>query len=171
MNVKFFYCTDPPEKVSKDLDVNDPQLTVTNVRFTADNSLSVREPTIEFAPSGDTTLETWRDIVNSARVNYFYIPKFTRFYKITSMTTSGSHIIISGVSDPLTSFKNDVTRSTQFVVRQQNKLTKFLPDTQLPVRNDHKYIVQTFGSDVYDPGCTNVILITAGKGGTVVNPN
>lgn len=171
MNVKFFYCTDPPEKVSKDLDVNDPQLTVTNVRFTTDNSLSVREPTIEFAPSGDTTLETWRDIVNSARVNYFYIPKFTRFYKITSMTTSGSHIIISGVSDPLTSFKSDVTRSTQFVVRQQNKLTKFLPDTQLPVRNDHKYIVQTFGDDVYDQGCTNVILITAGKGGKVVNPN
>ena len=86
------------------------------------------------------------------------------------MTTSGSHIIISGVSDPLTSFKNDVKRSTQFVIRQQNKLTKFLPDTQLPVRNDHKYIVQTFGANVYDPDCTHVILITAGKGGTVVNP-
>jgi len=170
MNVKFFYCTDPPEKVSKDLDVNDPQFTVTNVRFTSDNALSVREPTIEFSPTGNTTLETWTDIVNSARVNYFYIPKFTRFYKITSMTTSGSHIIISGVSDPLISFKNDITRSTQFVIRQQNKLTKFLPDTQLPVRNDHKYIVKTFGKDVYDQSCANVILITAGKGGTVVNP-
>ena len=171
MNVKFFYCTDPPEKVSKDLNVNDPQFTVTNVRFTSDNALSVREPTIEFSPTGNTTLETWTDIVNSVRVNYFYIPKFTRFYKITSMTTSGSHIIISGVSDPLTSFKRDVTNSTQFVIRQQNKLTKFLPDTQLPVRNDHKYIVQTFGKPVYDPECSNVILITAGKGGTIVHPN
>lgn len=171
MNVKFFYCTDPPEKVGKDLDVNDPQLTVTNVRFTADNSLSVREPTIEFAPSGDTTLETWRDIVNSARVNYFYIPKFTRFYKITSMTTSGSHINISGVSDPLTSFKSDVLKSKQYIVRQEKKRSRYLPDTNLPIRNDHRYIVKTFGADVYDPECSNVILITTGKGGHIVNPN
>jgi len=166
MNVKFYYCADPPEKVNKDLD---DVLTVTNVRFTTDESLSIRDPSIEFAPTGN--LSEWRDIVDAGRVNYFYIPKFTRYYKITKMSTSGSHIMISGVSDPLTSFKRDVSKSTQFVIRQQNKLTKFLPDTQLPVRNDHKYIVQTFGQNVYDPDCSNVILITAGKGGTVVNPN
>ena len=171
MNVKFFYCTDPPEQVTKDLDVDDPKFIVTNVRFTTDNALSVREPTIEFSPTGNTTLETWSDIVNSARVNYFYIPKFTRFYKITSMTTSGSHIIISGVSDPLTSFKSDVLKSKQYIVRQEKKRSRYLPDTNLPIRNDHRYIVKTFGSDVYDPECSNVILITTGKGGHIVNPN
>lgn len=171
MNVKFFYCTDPPEQVTKNLDVDDPKILVTNVRFTTDNALSVREPTIEFSPTGNTTLETWSDIVNSARVNYFYIPKFTRFYKITSMTTSGSHIIISGVSDPLTSFKSDVLKSKQYIVRQEKKRSRYLPDTNLPIRNDHRYIVKTFGSDVYDPECSNVILITTGKGGHIVNPN
>lgn len=171
MNVKFFYCTDPPEQVTKNLDVDDPKILVTNVRFTTDNALSVREPTIEFSPTGNTTLETWSDIVNSARVNYFYIPKFTRFYKITSMTTSGSHIIISGVSDPLTSFKSDILKSKQYIVRQEKKRSRYLPDTNLPIRNDHRYIVKTFGSDVYDPECSNVILITTGKGGHIVNPN
>lgn len=171
MNVKFFYCTDPPEKVNKDLDVNDPQLTVTNVRFTTDNSLSVREPNIEFAPSGDTTLETWRDIVNSARVNYFYIPKFTRFYKITTMSTSGSHIIISGISDPLTTFKNDIVRSTQYVIRQENKRSAYMPDTSYPLKNSHRLYVKTFGKSVIKPDCDKVMLITAGKGGHVVNPS
>lgn len=169
MNVKFFYCNEPPETVAKNLDLDDPVITVTNVRFTTENSLSVREPSLEFAPT--TTLSTWSDIVDAGRVNYFYIPKFTRFYKITSMSTDGSHIMISGKSDPLTSFKTDVMRSTQYVVRQQNKRSAYMPDTSYPLKNSHRLYVKTFGKSVIKPDCDKVMLITAGKGGHVVNPS
>lgn len=169
MNVKFYYCNEPPETVVKSLDLDDPVITVTNVRFTTENSLSVREPSLEFAPT--TTLSTWTDIVDAGRVNYFYIPKFTRFYKITSMSTDGSHIMISGKSDPLTSFKTDVMRSTQYVVRQQNKRSAYMPDTSYPLKNSHRLYVKTFGKSVIKPDCANVMLITAGKGGHVVKPS
>lgn len=169
MNVEFFYNKYPPNKVNKGIDKNNPVLHVENVRWKEENSLNILEPTIIFTPDVTQNV-SWRDIVDSAKFNYFYIPKFTRFYFITNISTENGRIVIKGKVDALSSFMDDVYNSTQFIVRQQSKRTSMLPDSHYPIRADHKYLVKNFTRDVYDPSCSNVILITTGKGGTPVAP-
>lgn len=172
MNVKFYYNNYPPNKVDKNTDKDNPILQVYNVRFKEDNTLNIVNPIIIFAPtdgSPNASLDDWKDIVECAKFNYFYIPKFERFYFIQNMKTSGGLIEITGKCDVLNSFKNDILNSEQFILRQQNKRSKYLSDSHIPVRSDHKYYMKTFGDNVDDKTCSRMILITTGKGGTVVS--
>lgn len=171
MNVKFYYNRYPDNVVDKQTDKDNPILTVTNVRFKDDNSLNILQPVIKFAPTDtapNTSLGDWSDIVEGTKYNYFYIPKFERFYYVTNMQTTGSHIEITGKCDVLNSFKDDILKSTQFVLRQQNKRSAYLPDSFLPIRNDHHYDMVAFGKSVDDKNCHNILLVTTGKGGNVV---
>ena len=171
MNVKFYYNKYPPNRVDKQTDKDNPILAIENVRFKEEKALNITNPVIVFAPTQNTTLDDWNDIVESAKFNYFYIPKFERFYYIQNISTNGGLIEIEGKCDVLNSFKYDILNSTQYIVRQQNKRSAYLSDTMLPIRSDHKYYMKTFGRNVDDKTCSHVILITTGKGGTVVNPN
>lgn len=171
MNVKFYYNEYPPNRVDKGMDKNNPILTVENVRFKDENSLNISNPVIVFAPTDsqeNSDLYGWRDIVEGAKFNYFYIPKFERFYFIDNMQTKNGLIEIIGKCDVLMSFKVDILNSTQYVTRQQNKRSAYLSDSQLPIRSDHNYIVKPFGRNVDDKTCSQVILITTGKGGNLV---
>ena len=169
MNVKFYYNKQPFNKVDKGLDKDNPILTVENVRFLTDGTLNITNPVIEFAPT--TNISDWSDIVESARYNYFYIPKFARFYYIENIETKASHVIVTGKCDLLMSFKDDILSSTQYIARQENKRSSYLSDSMLPVRSDHKYYMKTFGHNVDKKDCTNILLITTGKGGTTIQPN
>ena len=168
MNVKFYYNHYPANKIDKGMTKDNPILTVENVRFKDEYNLNINNPTIIFAPNG--TLDSWGDIVESARFNYFYIPKFTRFYFIENIQTNNGLIEITGKCDVLMSFKDDILSSIQYIMRQENKRSAYLSDSMLPVRSDHKYYMKTFGRNVDDKECDRVILITTGKGGTLVNP-
>lgn len=169
MNIKLYYNKYPANKIDKNIDKDNPILTVENVRFLDDKNLNISSPTIIFAPTGN--ISSWDDIVESARFNYFYIPKFARFYFITNIETEGSHVVISGKCDVLTTFKNDILNSTQYIVRQENKRSAYLSDSMTPVRSDHKYYMKTFGRNVDNKACDRLVLITTGKGGNLVNPS
>lgn len=169
MNVKLFYNEYPPNKVDKGMDLDNPQKLLTNVRFKDDNSLNILRPTIVVAPVDSES--ALADIVEIARFNYCYIPKFTRFYFIDNISGVGGLIEIKCRVDSLYSFKDDILASTQFVLRQQNNRSKYLPDNLLPIRADHKYYMKTFGRNVDKKDCSKVILITTGHGGTVINPS
>ena len=166
MNVKLFYNEYPPNKVDKGMDLDNPQKLLTNVRFKDDNSLNILRPTLLIAPVD--TESALADIVEIARFNYCYIPKFARFYFIDNISGVGGRIEIKCRVDALHSFKDDILASSQFVLRQQNKRSAYLPDSFLPIRNDHHYDMISFGASVDDKNCHNILLVTTGKGGNVV---
>lgn len=170
MNVKFYYNEYPPNKVDKGTDKDSPILTIENVRFKDEANLSIQNPTLILAPNG-TELSSWGDIVESARFNYFYIPKFCRFYFITDIFTNNGLIEITGKCDVLNSFKDDILASSQYITRSQSRRSAYLSDSMLPIRSDHRYIMKPFGKHVDDKTCSKVLMITTGKGGNTIQPN
>lgn len=169
MNVKFYFNKQPYNKVDKGLDKDNPILTVENVRFLTDGTLNITNPVIEFAPT--TNISDWSDIVESVRYNYFYIPKFARFYYIENIETKGSHVIVTGKCDVLMSFKDDILASTQYITRSESRRSAYLSDSMLPIRSDHRYIMKPFGGPVDDKTCSKILMITTGKGGNTIQPN
>lgn len=169
MNVKFYFNKQPFNKVDKGLDKDNPILTVENVRFLTDGTLNITNPVIEFAPT--TNISDWSDIVESARYNYFYIPKFARFYFIENIETKASHVIVTGKCDVLMSFKDDILASTQYITRSESRRSAYLSDSMLPIRSDHRYIMKPFGDPVDDKTCSKILMITTGKGGNTIQPN
>ena len=169
MNVKFYFNKQPFNKVDKGLDKDNPILTVENVRFLTDGTLNITNPVIEFAPT--TNISDWSDIVESVRYNYFYIPKFARFYYIENIETKASHVIVTGKCDVLMSFKDDILSSTQYITRSESRRSAYLSDSMLPIRSDHRYIMKPFGKYVDDKTCSKILMITTGKGGTTIQPN
>lgn len=168
MNVKFYYNGYSPNRIDKNKDKNKPQLTISNVRFKEEGSLNITDPVLVIAPVDAAS--AWSDIVEGIKYNYFYIPKFTRWYFVKNIRTNGGLIEIEGECDVLYSFMDDILNSTQFVLRSQNHRSAYLPDSFLPIRNDHSYEMIPFGSYVDDKSCPEVMLITTGDGGTIVNP-
>lgn len=159
MNVILYNCSDAYNVVDKDLKDG---LTVENVRFFDDGSISVKNPTLK--------LNVVSDVSELSEYNYISIPKLGSYYYITSMSANGGLIIIETVRDVLMTFKKDIKASTQYVIRQEMKYKNpFLQDGELPIRSDHNYVYEPFqGPDgpVFDKSCINVILETIGRGGT-----
>ena len=68
---------------------------------------------------------------NSVDFNYMYIQEFSRFYYVTSRALMpGEHIMISGESDPLESFKVGVRDLDVLAVRNEDitKWNKYISD-------------------------------------------
>lgn len=154
MNVNLYNVSDPPNKISKKL--ND-KLVIENVRFKNEGTLDVLNPII--------IIQLSDEISDYIKYNYVEIPKFTRFYWITSITTSGGLVEISCKADPIMSFKNDIIGSLQYVSRSENVNNRYLVDNLLPISSKHLFTIQPFGDPVYDEHCTYLLLETAGKGG------
>ena len=154
MNVNLYNVSDPPNKISKKL--ND-KLVIENVRFKNEGTLDVLNPII--------IIQLSDEISDYIKYNYVEIPKFTRYYWITSITTSGGLVEISCKVDPLMSFKNDIIGSLQYVSRSENVNNRYLVDNLLPISSKHLFTIQPFGDSVYDENCTYLLLETAGKGG------
>jgi hypothetical protein len=98
-----------------------------------------------------------------------YIPKFSRYYFIDSISGEGSMIRIDGRCDVLNSHKKDILASKQYILRQENKNNSpYLDDNMLPISSKHNYKGDVFGRKIADVTCGRVILATTGNGGTII---
>lgn len=160
MNIRLYNISDNPNVVNKSVSKTGGTL-VENVRFKDNDSLNVINPTV--------ILNMGTEISDCIKYNYMYIPKTTRFYYITNISTEGGLILIETKTDPLMSFSDDINSSKQYILRQENKYKNpYLMDTLLPITSEHNYLMTPFGDNVDDRSCGRVILETAGKGGRVI---
>ena len=160
MNIRLYNISDNPNKVKKSADKNGGTL-VQDVRFLDDDTLNVLNPTL--------LLNINTDISECIKYNYVYIPKTTRFYYITNISTRGGLIAIETKVDVLNSFSHDILNSKQYILRQENKYKNpYLMDSLLPITSEHNYLMTPFGRNVDDRSCGRVILETAGIGGRVI---
>lgn len=162
MDVHFYNISDPPNKIKK----NAPKtggFKVENVKFTEKGTLNVRTTEILI------NLGSGTDIVEYHKFNYFYIARNQRYYFITDISAEGGLVRISGISDPLTSFQDDILKSNQYVSRSESTINGKIVDELLPIHSDHLTHIEPFGHSVYDENCGYCILETAGKGGVINN--
>ena len=155
MTVKLYTIYDSPNKVYKKLHNESEDYTV---RFKEENSLDVVNPVLLMNISDE--------IENYSKYNYFYIPKFTRYYYIDKMSARGTLVEIVGKCDVLMSFKSDISNSYQYLSRSEKYRNRYLVDNLLPIHSDDRYHIEPFGDPVSDSTCNHVILETIGKGGT-----
>lgn len=132
-----------------------------NVKFFKPDFLDVSKPEI--------LLQITDSVSDFVKYNYCYIPDLKRYYYIDNISTEGGLVKISCRTDVLMSFKSDIKKSKQYVIRSQSKNpSPYLEDNLLPIKSKHNYISKSFGEYVDDTECGYVILATSGDGGTVV---
>lgn len=158
MNIRLYNISDNPNKVKKSASKSGGTL-IEDVRFMDADSLNVLNPTL--------LLNINSDISDCIKFNYVYIPKTTRFYYITNISTVGGLIAIDCKVDPLMSWSDDILASQQYVARSESDINAKLVDNLLPIHSDHLINIEPFGNSVYDENCIYCILETAGKGGNV----
>ena len=158
MNIRLYNISDNPNKVKKSASKSGGTL-IEDVRFKDADSLNVLNPTL--------LLNINTDISECIKFNYVYIPKTTRFYYITNISTVGGLIAIDCKVDPLMSWSDDILASQQYVARSESDINGKVVDNLLPIHSDHLINIEPFGDSVYDENCIYCILETAGKGGNV----
>lgn len=158
MNIRLYNISDNPNKVKKSASKSGGTL-IEDVRFKDADSLNVLNPTL--------LLNINTDISECIKFNYVYIPKTTRFYYITNISTIGGLITIDCKVDPLMSWSDDILASQQYIARSESDINAKLVDNLLPIHSDHLINIEPFGDSVYDENCIYCILETAGKGGNV----
>ena len=102
-------------------------------------------------------------------INYFKIPEFDRSYYITDVVDlTGGRYQITGKSDVLESFKNDILGLTAVIDNQQGagQSNVFLDDGSFVSENKEFNTVLNFPSGFNSEG--EYILITAGGGGGII---
>lgn len=124
----------------------------TSVRLLDDTS--VLTPTIEVRES--TIIDDlWS-------INYFYIPKFKRYYFVSDLTATAGMFRISGKVDVLRTYKSEINISSQIVTRQQNLQDKYLHDSMIPI-SDKQEVIETEFGDTFDDTNSLFILVTTGQ--------
>lgn len=126
----------------------------TGVRLLDDTS--VLTPTIEVRES--TIID---DLWN---INYFYIPKFKRYYFVTDLTATAGMFQISGRVDVLRTYKSEINLSNQIVTRQQNLQDRYLHDSMIPI-SDKQEVIETEFGETFDDSNSLFILVTTGQQG------
>lgn len=100
----------------------------TTASYTVDGIIkapfSVVTPTVDFNFAQDSNI--------AAYYNYAYIPILRRYYHIRNWTWSGRLWSADMLCDVLASFKSDIGRSTEFVLRAQSKRNEYLIDNSVP---------------------------------------
>lgn len=160
MNIELYKNSAPPNKVNKSGNLSNKRV-IEAVRFIEKNSLDILNPSV--------LIQLTDDVRDASKYNYLYIPKFSRYYFIDSISTEGGLIRIDGRCDVLMSHKKDILRSKQYILRQEkNNNSPYLDDNMLPISSKHNYKGEVFGRKVADVTCGRVILATTGNGGTVI---
>lgn len=167
MHINLYKNSAPPNKVDKTSNLSNNSGNII-VRFTRPDSFDILNPTVIISLSDISGFEN--SLSDIKKYNYMYVSEVSRYYFIDRITTENGLVKIMGRCDVLMSHKKDILASSQFILRQQNKRSAYLPDSFLPIRNDHNYMMKKFGIPVDNKSCANLILVTTGKGGTVVNP-
>ena len=124
----------------------------TGVRLLDDTS--VLTPTIEVRESNI--------IDNLWNINYFYIPKFKRYYFVTDLTATSGMFQISGRVDALKSYASEIKASSQIIARQENRQDKYLHDSMIPI-SDKQEVIETEFGDTFDDTNSLFILVTTGQ--------
>lgn len=78
--------------------------------------------------------------------NYFYIPKFKRYYYITNVDFSNNIAYISGTVDVLASYRVDILNSTQYIIRSQTYWNGNILDSLYPTDSKPTYKTVDFTS-------------------------
>lgn len=160
MNIELYKNSAPPNKVNKSSNLSNKTV-IDAVRFIEKNSLDILNPSV--------LIQLTDDVRDASKYNYLYIPKFSRYYFIDSISTEGGLIRIDGRCDVLMSHKSDILKSRQYILRQEkNNNSPYLDDNMLPISSKHNYKGEVFGRKVADVTCGRVILATTGNGGTVI---
>lgn len=160
MNIELYKNSAPPNKVNKSGNLSNKTV-IEAVRFIEKNSLDILNPSV--------LIQLTDEVRDASKYNYLYIPKFSRYYFIDSISTEGGLIRIDGRCDVLMSHKSDILKSKQYILRQEkNNNSPYLDDNMLPISSKHNYKGEVFGRKVADVTCGRVILATTGDGGTVI---
>ena len=126
----------------------------TSVRLLDDTS--VLTPTIEVRESN--TIDNIWDI------NYFYVPKFKRYYFVTDITATAGMYRISGRVDVLKTYADKIKESNQIITRQQNLQDKYLHDAMIPI-SDRQEVIETEFGETFDDSNSLFVLTTTGQKG------
>lgn len=97
-------------------------------------------------------------------VNYFYIPKFKRYYFVTNLVATAGMFQISGRVDVLRTYKSELNASTQIITRQQNLQDRYLHDSMIPI-SDKQEVIETEFGETFDDTNSVFILVTTGQQG------
>lgn len=160
MNIELYKNSAPPNKVNKSSNLSNKTV-IEAVRFIEKNSLDILKPSV--------LIQLTDEVRDASKYNYLYIPKFSRYYFIDSISTEGGLIRIDGRCDVLMSHKSDILKSKQYILRQEkNNNSPYLDDNMLPISSKHNYKGEVFGRKVADVTCGRVILATTGNGGTII---
>lgn len=124
----------------------------TSVRLLDDTS--VLTPTIEVRESN--TIDNIWDL------NYFYVPKFKRYYFVTDLTATAGMYRISGRVDVLKSYAGEIKASSQIITRQENRQDRYLHDSMIPI-SDKQEVIETEFGDTFDDTNSLFILVTTGQ--------
>ena len=126
----------------------------TGVRLLDDTSILT--PTIEVKES--TIIDDlWS-------INYFYIPKFKRYYFVTDAKATAGMFRISGRVDVLRSYKSEINISSQIITRQENLQDRYLHDSMIPISDKQEVQEVEFG-ETFDDSNSLFILVTTGQQG------
>lgn len=121
MTVTLYNCSSGSNVLNKSYSV-----VQTSITATAKGSINVDNPTLLLNYS-------------SMDFNYFYISEFGRYYNVTSRELAeGKHILVTGASDPLESFKSQVGGLEVLAVRTGDESFRNgeLADNSLPLESD-----------------------------------
>lgn len=124
----------------------------TSVRLLDDTS--VLTPTIEIRESGVID-KLWS-------INYFYIPKFKRYYFVTDLTATAGMFQISGRVDVLKTYADKIKSSSQIVTRQEGLQDAYLHDAMIPISDKQEVVEKEFG-ETFDDSDSLFILVTTGQ--------
>lgn len=158
MNIKFYKCHSSEEQLIKDIELlRDGQGNIIGDYdgFLRDKS-SIIAPVfrIETLDSGEEF--PW------ARINYFYVPSWGRYYYITDVVVLRTHLYeIHGKVDVLMSFASDLMACTGIVQNNENAWNMYLDDGTCRVYQNSMIFEHAFPSSF---NTQQFVLAVAGTG-------
>ena len=163
MRIQFYKCNSDPENLTKDIELlRDGQGNIIGNYdgFLRDES-SITDPIfrIETVDSGEEF--PW------ARINYFFVPSWGRYYYITDVVVLRTHLYeIHGHVDVLMSFKDELADCTGIAANTENDWNMYLDDGTCRVYQNPHIVTKVFPNWF---GNLQIALAVAGAG-TPVTP-
>ena len=124
MTVTLYNCTSDPNVLNKNYTV-----VQSNISATAKGAVDVDRPVLLLNYS-------------SMDFNYFYVAEFNRFYNVFSRSLiPGQHIVITGESDPIESFRSSIADLDVLAVRCEDSANRSaeIADNNIPIESDLQY--------------------------------
>lgn len=99
-------------------------------------------------------------------INYFYIPKFKRYYFVTDAVATAGMFRISGRVDVLRTYKSEILISSQIISRQENLQDRYLHDSMIPISDKQEVIETEFGETFNDENSLFILITTGQQSGS-----